>query len=303
MILRGGASVIIGLKQNEMGLRMRRILGLIAVLASIMLAVPCFAAVPPVTDGLVGCWDFDEGSLVTAMDMSGNGNNGTMMNTTYADPPPGTASTASLRFNNTQNGPAYSYITIPDSPSLRPNPSLTLAAWVKTGVVQSRPSAIIGKQHAAALYDSYCLWYEWGYLNFYLKTAVTSKYISIAQPSTNEWHHVVGTYDGSYMRLYVDGVERVNGTLTGLILYDNHQLSIGADSDRGDHVQEQGWDGYIDEVLVYNRSLTQAEIVQIIPEFQPLLMMPIFMSGTIVGYATFAWRRARFRIGSRPFSA
>jgi hypothetical protein len=259
-----GTSDINELKQSWTGLKMREVAVLFAVLVSLMLVVPCFASMPIVTDGLVGCWGFDEGSLVTALDMSGNGNNGTMMKTEYSDPPPGTFSTASLNFNNTQGGNAYSYVIIPDSPSLRPNSSLTLAAWVKTSVVQSRPAAIIGKQYGLPLYDSYCLWYEWGNLNFYLRTETNQKYISIAQPPMNEWHYVVGTYDGSFMRLYVDGVERVNGTFSGSLVYDNNPLSIGADSDRADHTLEQGWDGCIDEVLIYNRALNPAEIMQII---------------------------------------
>jgi len=95
------------------------------------------------------------------------------------------------------------------------------------------------------------------------------------------------------MRLYVDGVERVNGTFTGSIVYDSNPLSIGADSDRPDHTLEQGWDGYIDEVLIYNRSLTQAEIMQIIPEFPSVLMLPLFMSATIIGVIAYTWRRRK----------
>ncbi len=278
------------LKQSVTGMRMRKLVILLATGFVIMLLAPHFTyALPAVTDGLVACWTFNEGSGVKVVDSSSSGNNGTIFQAAYTgdDIPPQVPSGYSLKFNNTQGGNAYSYVLIPDSPSLRPNSSLTLAAWVKTGVVQSRPSAIIGKQYGAPLYDSYCLWYEWGNLNFYLRTATTSKYISTAQPPTNVWHYVVGTYDGSFMRLYVDGAEKANGTFTGSLAYDSNPLSIGADSDRADHTLEQGWDGFIDEVLIYNRALSPAEITQIIPEFPvaPVLIafMMVLSSAALLG--------------------
>lgn len=277
---------------------MRRIVGLFALFVSIMLVVPCFGTpVPPYPKmGLVGCWSFDEGSGVTAVDSSGIGNHGLIVNATYTgdDIPPQSQSGYSLIFNNTQSGNAYSYVTVPDNSSLRPNSGLTLAAWVKTNAVQQRACIIIGKQYGSIDWrDSYNLWYEWGLLNFYVKSQTSENRIFVAQPPTNEWHHVVGTYDGSFMRLYVDGVEQVNGTLTGSIDYTDNPVSIGADSDRADHTLEQGWNGLIDEVLIYNRSLTQAEILQIIPEFPSVLMLPLFMSATIIGVIAYTWRRRK----------
>ncbi len=270
-----------------------RIVSCLIVFVSIVLAVPCFAALPSVTDGLVGCWDFDQGSLVTAMDMSGNGNDGIMVNTTYSDPPPGSLSTASLSFNTNQTGYAYSYVTILDSPSLRPNSSLTLAAWVKTDAEQQRSCCIVTKRYGSSYRNSFGLWYQYGDLRFVLEDGVTHPYISIAQPPANEWHHIVATYNGSLMRLYVDGLERVNKTFSGTILYDDNPVLIGADCDNADHIPDAGWNGLIDEVLIYNRSLSQAEIAQIIPEFPSVLMLPLFMSATIIGVITYRWRRRK----------
>ncbi len=271
---------------------MRKIASLLAIFVSVILVAPCFAAALPYpTNGLVGCWRFEEGSGTTALDSSGSGNNGVITNATYStDTPSQSISSYSLRFNTTDTGFAKSYVIIADSPSLRPNSSLTVAALVKTSVVQSRPAVIIGKQYSYALFDSYCLWYEWGLVNFYLKTATNAKYISIAQPPTNQWHYIVGTYDGSFMRLYVDGVEKVNGTFTGAIVYDNLPLSIGADSDRADHLLHQGWDGFIDEVLIYNRALSQAEIAQIVPEFPSVLALSLVILATMVAVVVFTRR-------------
>jgi hypothetical protein len=274
-----------------MGLRMRKIAGLFAVFISAILVVPCFAALPPVTDGLAGCWNFDQGSLVTAIDMSGNGNDGTMMNTTYSSPPPGTPSTASLYFNNSgRSGYAYSYVTVPDSPSLRPSSGLTLAAWVKTNSTEGRLRDIISKQYGGGSGNSFVIWYhDDGRLWF--ATSVGS--INVQRPSANEWHYIVGTYDGSYLRLYVDGVECGNSSATGSLLYDDSPVLIGADCNNAYHIPDEGWVGEIDEVLIYNRSLSQAEIMQIVPEFPPVLALLLFMSATTIGVVVYTWRRRK----------
>jgi hypothetical protein len=272
---------------------MRKIAGLFAVFVSIMLVAPCFAySLPPVTDGLVGCWKFDEGSGVTAIDSSGSFNDGLMVNTTYsADTPPQSLSTFALRFNNTYSGNAYSYVTIPDSLSLRPSSGLTLAAWVKTDTNEGRLRVIISKQYGSSNHDSFVLWcHDDGRLWFSLEGVGV---IQSGQPPLNEWHHIVATYNGSFMRLYMDGVEQSSGAATGSILYDNNTVLIGADSNQADHTPDEGWSGAIDEVLIYNRALNETEIAQIIPEFPSVLTLSLFMSATIVGVIVYTRRRRK----------
>jgi hypothetical protein len=111
-------SDINGLKQNERGRKMRKITSLLAVAAFVMLIASCFAhPLLSVTNGLVGCWEFEEESGITALDSSGSGNDGLIVNATYSeDTPPQSLSTFTLTFNNTNSGNAYSYVTIPDSP-------------------------------------------------------------------------------------------------------------------------------------------------------------------------------------------
>ena len=262
---------------------MRKMASLFAVVVSIMLVAPCFAnSLPPVTNGLVGCWKFDEGSGVTAVDSSSSGNNGSIVNATYSDDTFSQSfSPFALRFNSTHSGNAYSYVKILDSPSLRPSSGLTLAAWVKAGTYEARMRHIISKQYGSSNHDSFVLWYhDDGRLWFSLDDV---GYITIEQPPVNEWHHIIATYNGSFMRLYVDGVEQVSGAATGSIPYDDNPVLIGADSNQADHTPDEGWNGTIDEVLIYNRALSQAEIAQIVPEFPSVLILSLFMFATMIG--------------------
>jgi hypothetical protein len=71
------------------------------------------------------------------------------------------------------------------------------------------------------------------------------------------WSHLAATYDETTLRLYVNGVQVASRPQSGLMLTSNSPLSIGGDSLYG-----QYWAGLIDEVRIYNRALSTAEISQ-----------------------------------------
>ncbi len=88
----------------------------------------------------------------------------------------------------------------------------------------------------------------------------------------NKWAHIVGTFDGSTMRLYVDGKE-ANIPLSAKfdVIWDNTYIYSGGTfykntEYRGSFVgkDESGWfsgfNGIIDEVRIYNRALSDSEI-------------------------------------------
>ena len=74
------------------------------------------------------------------------------------------------------------------------------------------------------------------------------------------WHNVVGTFDGSAVRLYVDGKEVGSGTPdTDAVPYN---LLNGTDLEIGNYggCSGLGYSGKIDEVKVFNRALGAQEI-------------------------------------------
>jgi hypothetical protein len=72
---------------------------------------------------------------------------------------------------------------------------------------------------------------------------------------TNAWTHLAATYDGSTQKFYVNGVLVGSQSQTGAITFSSGALRIGGDSVWGEY-----FTGYVDEVRIYNRALTQAEI-------------------------------------------
>ncbi|MBI1969562.1 PQQ-binding-like beta-propeller repeat protein, partial [Candidatus Woesearchaeota archaeon] len=78
-----------------------------------------------------------------------------------------------------------------------------------------------------------------------------AQYVAGRKITTGEWHHLVGTYDGQTVRLYVDGLEGSAIPAPNLPLDNNGDVTIGGPN----HFM----DGRIDEVVIYNRALSLQE--------------------------------------------
>ena len=75
----------------------------------------------------------------------------------------------------------------------------------------------------------------------------------------NQWTHIAGTYDGSELKLFRDGVLAAN-KFVGQVFGENEQpLMIGAQSNGPNN----NYRGDIDEVLIYQSALTDQEILEI----------------------------------------
>jgi hypothetical protein len=75
----------------------------------------------------------------------------------------------------------------------------------------------------------------------------------------NAWHHIGFTLDGTNLRIYYDGVNVGNKTdITGINVPINSQLRIGTP-----WATQYIWTGKIDEMGIWNRTLTQTEVTQL----------------------------------------
>jgi hypothetical protein len=142
-------------------------------------------------------------------------------------------------------------VTINDSASLDLTTGMTLEAWVNPVSLGTGWSDIIYK---AA--DTYFLMgaTPQGQAPD-LGGGFTTTNVYGTKLPLNSWSHIAGTYDGTTMRFYVNGLLVAIQPQTGAIPVSTGALSIG-----GDSVSGQFWNGLIDEVRVYNRALSQAEI-------------------------------------------
>ena len=73
----------------------------------------------------------------------------------------------------------------------------------------------------------------------------------------NAWTHLVLTYDGQRMRLYVDGREDKVMSMPGGLYVSNGKLNIGR---MGNGDWHYGFKGKLDDVIIWNRTLTEVEV-------------------------------------------
>lgn len=72
-----------------------------------------------------------------------------------------------------------------------------------------------------------------------------------------EWHHVAAVYNGSQMRLYIDGKLDAQMNATGSIPTNNYDVLIGANDQRAG----RNFEGQIDDVRIWNTGRSEAEIL------------------------------------------
>lgn len=157
------------------------------------------------------------------------------------------------------------YLSVPDAPGLD-TPTVTVEAWVKSSQIGENPySSIVCKGADGVAFGSYWLTSgPNGGLIFRISDGVSVADSPDAGAGVwdGKWHHVAGTYDGSTVRLYVDGKQVGNGTPATLQIDYNlpssNDLAIGEVGGGGDF--HNGFSGAIDELSIYNRALSPPEI-------------------------------------------
>ena len=90
-------------------------------------------------------------------------------------------------------------------------------------------------------------------------TAETCVY-SATSIQTGQWYHLVGTYDGSTARLYVNGAEDGANSFTSTGAANSNAVHIGA---RSDTTGSDQFDGVIDDVRIYDHALSVDEIARL----------------------------------------
>ncbi|MBI2591682.1 MAG: hypothetical protein HYW34_03330 [Candidatus Brennerbacteria bacterium] len=202
--------------------------------------------------GLVGYWKFDDGSGITALDSSGVGNTGTVVNG-----PVWTAgkSAGALDFDGVDD-----YVSVANSTTLNINGNvLTISAWIKPDVVGGSTNATFVRK--ANITDKFILRNDAlaNGVTFVIDTGTNSFVTNVGTLQTGIWQLVTAIYDGSNMRVHINASQVGSPTAkTGTLVSDTDPLYIGANGGT-----LQFFNGIIDEVRIYNRALSDSEVKQL----------------------------------------
>ena len=226
-------------------------------------------------DGLLVHYTFEETEGTTAADVSGNGNNATLTGNAGWYP------TGALQLDGSNNTSAVDE----DAENyLNGLTAITIALWVKADTTEHNSGFIYGDWTGSGAQDrSLVLRYDRsGNRGSNVITAVVptaqrtyQRYESARDVQTTEWQHITLTWSsGNQIALYINGeldVPTYNDQLTVGSVSRLSRLLIGQSSfDHG-----TSWRGLIDEVLIYNRVLTQQEITGIVGDIPTVDTPPI----------------------------
>lgn len=195
---------------------------------------------------LVGKWDFNEGSGNVGLDSSGNGNNASIVGGA------GYVSTGAGNYGVQLSSASSQYIDYGTSPTFDLTGPLSLESWftITAQPQQTGEHLIFGKDST--------LWgtVMWGGTSY---SYLGSGSINVPHPLTiGQAHHLVNTWDGSTLSLYVDG--SLVGTKTTGPAPNPNQVNSLLTGKPGPSNGVGTMDMIMDEARLYTGALTAQEV-------------------------------------------
>ena len=227
----------------------------LVVISSMLIGQSVVAEVDPAD--AVGVWLFDEGTGEIAKDSSGNDHDGEIQ---------GDLNWVAGKFGGALEFPGQedSFVNIPHEDSLNLT-EWTIVAWVKLGEPPEGFHTIIYKNKPEQV------------RNYGMGVSATGLRVDLSKGDTrtsaqgtapildDKWHHVAGTYDGSFVRSYTDGVLGAETGFEGPPQTNSGPVTIGT---HGATEKDTLWPtkGILDEVCILNVALTEDQIKSIMTE-------------------------------------
>jgi len=198
----------------------------------------------------VGYWHFNEGSSSTVYDATNNNNDGTITGPgwTWTSGISGSA----LYFSGGGQFFNGDGVTVPHSSSLDINGEFTVEAWIKATGSDNYLAIVDKYEYQDPLSKGFTLYLTTGRLRFGIYSAShgSGNCSGTSDLRDNTWHHVAGTLEDGYIRVYVDCQMEGEAAWTCPPASTTNNLGIG--KRLGGHGGYMPFLGNIDEVRIYS---------------------------------------------------
>jgi len=203
-------------------------------------------------EDILGVWLLDEGSGKVVKDVSGNGYDGEVVAGN------GKAEWTTGQFSKGIDLASGGHVMIPhdDSQNLV---EFTISVWIKVPKVLDPYQYIAGKEEWPN--RNYAMWIRPGVMTFGYTTPGAAQDIQVGsvEVTDNQWHHIVGVFNGEELVSYVDGVQRQQRGAGAKPATCNAPIKIGVQPPDTNGPTT----GIIDEVAIFRRGLTEEEVAEV----------------------------------------
>lgn len=267
--------------------------------------IPGFVPAPPTTgdttSGLILHLKLDETNGLTAFDSTGGGHNGSLINFTNVDNSQwlagraggslqfltnaGVAVTNSTRVNISDPTSAFNFST---NGTARTNSAFSVAAWIYAGAPQIQGSGIVAHGFGPEQFALDAL--SGSNLRFVIRNpeGIAIEVLTIANNNilrtTNRWIHLAGVFDGANatngLRIYIDGILANASDAPVAVFNKDYDVTVGAREFNSTSGYTQAFQGLIDDVRLYNRALSPADVATLFQEAD-IPRLSILANGTL----------------------
>ncbi|MCE5228357.1 hypothetical protein LLG95_02010 [bacterium] len=207
---------------------------------------------PPLGEGLVAHYTFDEGSGNLLHDSTPNANDGVILEGLEPAWQPGLHGFG-LEFNGTSD-----VVEIPNAPSLQLDQGMTITAWIYPSRLLAGWQHLVAKENDGVTLAYYLAANSgntnqpWTGFNIEMNWLSTGGGTSVPLYT---WTHLASTYDARDLKLYVNGVQVASYYIGRAIERTAGKLHLGGRDGLSEY-----FSGIMDEVMIFNRALSPSEV-------------------------------------------
>ena len=157
------------------------------------------------------------------------------------------------------------YVEIPHHDSISPDKQVTVETWVKPAIFTFHQSLVFkkndGPEFGKPFFEEYGLFLSGDKARYILgKSSITNASAWSSPLSIEQWVHLAGTYDGSELRLYVNGILQAATPWAFGTENSSNPLTLGRAYGGTASYTENYFQGELDEVRIWNIARTPEEI-------------------------------------------